>query len=55
MRQEGWPPFPGKLWQRNYYDRVIRDDDEFERVRYYIAENPPNWSADPENPLEARR
>ena len=53
VRQEGWPPFPGRLWQRNYYDRVIRDDRELERIRHYISENPMHWSTDPENPSEA--
>jgi REP element-mobilizing transposase RayT len=31
------------IWQRNYHDRVIRDNDELERVRIYIAENPYRW------------
>ena len=53
VKQERWPPFPGRLWQRNYYDRVIRDDRELERIRHYISENPMHWSTDPENPSEA--
>ena len=36
----GWAPFSGKLWQRNYYEHVIRDDDALNRIREYIAENP---------------
>ncbi len=28
------------LWQRNYYDRVIRDEDELNRIRSYVIENP---------------
>ena len=42
------------VWQRNYYEHVIRDEDDLARVRRYIAENPLRWSEDPENPLEAR-
>ena len=42
------------VWQRNYYEHVIRDEDDLDRVRRYIAENPLRWSEDPENPLEAR-
>ena len=38
------------LWQRNYYEHVIRDEDELDRVRQYIAENPLKWALDPENP-----
>ncbi|MDA3884337.1 MAG: transposase [Candidatus Delongbacteria bacterium] len=33
----------GKLWQRSYYDRVIRNDDDLNRVREYIRDNPVNW------------
>jgi len=45
----GTPGLP--VWQRNYYERVIRDEDEMNRVRAYIAENPLRWEEDPENVL----
>ncbi len=48
--QHGWPPFPGCLWQRNYYERIIRDDDELNQTRRYIEENPLKWDLDQENP-----
>lgn len=51
VNQSGWPPFPGRLWQRNYYERVIRNDDELHRARKYIAENPMKWAEDKENPV----
>jgi REP element-mobilizing transposase RayT len=38
-----WSPFPGKLWQRNYYEHIIRDDVALTRIRQYIANNPKNW------------
>ena len=39
---------PGKkVWQRNYYDRVIRSDDELHRARRYIMTNPDRWSKRP--------
>ena len=38
------------LWQRNFYEHVIRDDNELKRIREYIAYNPDNWLDDPENP-----
>ena len=50
VRQGHWPPFPGKLWQRNYYERVIRNDVELNAVRQYIASNPAKWNQDTENP-----
>ncbi len=37
-------------WQRNYHDRVIRDERELENTRRYILENPLNWLEDDENP-----
>ena len=43
---QGWAPFAGKLWQRNYYERVIRDEQELEQVRAYIAANPARWRDD---------
>ncbi len=50
VKQHDWPPFPGKLWQRNYYDRIIRDDDELNRIREYIIYNPKKWEEDKDNP-----
>ncbi len=42
---------PGQLlWQRNYYEHVIRNDEEWDRVREYIASNPMRWETDVENP-----
>ena len=42
---------PGESdWQRNYYERVIRDEAEMDRARRYIVGNPANWSRDTENP-----
>jgi REP element-mobilizing transposase RayT len=35
-----WAPFPGKLWQRSYYDHVIQGEADLERIRSYISENP---------------
>jgi REP element-mobilizing transposase RayT len=34
------------VWQRNYWDRVIRDDGEHERIAKYIQDNPKNWKGD---------
>ncbi len=48
--QHNWPPFPGKLWQRNYYDHIIRNDLELSQIREYIINNPVKWELDKENP-----
>jgi len=39
------------IWQRNYYEHVIRDDAEWNLVREYIAYNPSRWDEDWENPF----
>ena len=46
----GWQSFDRRLWQRNYYERVIRDGRELDRAREYIANNPMQWALDSENP-----
>ncbi len=35
-----------KLWQRNYYEHIIRDENELNRIRYYINQNPVKWQKD---------
>lgn len=37
---------PGTIWQRSFYDRLIRDTRELEDTRRYIRENPSNWATD---------
>ena len=46
----GWPQFYKRLWQRNYYEHIIRDQRDYEHIADYIASNPTNWSDDEENP-----
>jgi len=41
-----WPPFNGKLWQRNYYEHIIRNDRELNTYRQYILNNPSKWEED---------
>jgi putative transposase len=42
---------PGnKIWQRNYYDHIIRFDNEFWDIHYYIVRNPEDWEKDIYNP-----
>ena len=41
---------PGaKLWQHNYYEHIIRDEPELNRIRQYIIENPLKWKDDKYN------
>ena len=39
----------GEVWQRGYYEHVIRDDESLNRIREYIINNPLNWEFDREN------
>jgi putative transposase len=42
---------PGaKLWQRNYYEHVIRGEDDLNDIRQYILDNPARWAEDENNP-----
>ena len=50
VKQLGWIPFDRRLWQRNYYEHVIRDDVSLNRIRQYILDNPARWEFDRENP-----
>lgn len=38
------------VWQRNYYERIVRDENEYHRICEYIANNPARWADDQENP-----
>ena len=42
------------VWQRNYYEHIIRDEESLNRIRQYIHDNPLNWAADKENPEASR-
>jgi REP element-mobilizing transposase RayT len=49
IHDKGWPSFRERLWQRNYFEHIVRDDDDLNRIREYIRNNPKNWETDPEN------
>jgi len=51
VKASDWTPFAGRLWQRNYYEHVVRGENELTRIREYIANNPLQWEIDWENPL----
>ena len=38
------------VWQRNYYEHIIRDEKDLENIRDYIIYNPLKWESDKENP-----
>ncbi len=55
VKQNNWPPFNKKLWQRNYYEHIIRDDESLNRIREYIINNPLKWDMDKNNPVVCTR
>ncbi len=50
VRTRGWPAFPGRLWQRNYWERIVRNERELTDIRRYIECNPAQWEWDELNP-----
>ena len=46
----GTPGAP--VWQRNYWEHIIRDDDDLFRIREYIHNNPVQWETDVENSVD---
>jgi len=53
VKQAAWPEFPARLWQRNYYEHIIRNEPDLSRIREYIVNNPLQWHLDRENPAVA--
>ena len=46
--------FTNFSWQSRFYEHIIRDGEDFDRISEYIAENPANWKADEEYPRNLR-
>ncbi|MDR0371850.1 MAG: transposase [Prevotellaceae bacterium] len=43
VRLSDWLPFNGKLWQRNYYEHIIRNEKSYQNIAEYIINNPVRW------------
>ena len=46
VHQNHWQPFDQKLWQRNYYEHIIRNEESLHTISEYIINNPQNWQND---------
>lgn len=46
VKQLGWPPFDRRLWQRNYYEHIIRNQLAYNNIANYINNNPVRWDED---------
>lgn len=50
VKQWNWTAFSGKLWQRNYYEHIIRNETSLLEIRAYVKNNPMQWELDSLNP-----
>ncbi|MFZ9981021.1 MAG: transposase [Cyclobacteriaceae bacterium] len=46
VKNNNWQRFNGKLWQRNYYEHIIRDEQSYHNITKYIKNNPAKWRDD---------
>ena len=46
VKGKGWQPFNKRLWQRDYYEHIIRSPKAYEHIRNYIQTNPERWESD---------
>ncbi len=51
VKNHNWQPFNQKLWQRNFYEHIIRNEKDLNEICEYIQSNPMNWEIDEENPI----
>ena len=42
-------PFEKRIWHRNYFERVVRNQEEFDKIDLYIRQNPEKWVTHPDN------
>ncbi|WP_282125615.1 transposase [Marinifilum flexuosum] len=43
VKEQDWQAYQKRLWLRNYYEHIIRNDGAFDRISDYIRNNPANW------------
>lgn len=46
VKNKGWQSFNRRVWQRNYWEHIIRDANDFNRISNYIKDNPSKWTRD---------
>jgi putative transposase len=50
VKIQDWKPFHKRLWQRNYYEHIVRDDLALQKIQKYIQNNPISWNSDSLHP-----
>ncbi len=46
VKNHDWERFDGKLWQRDYYEHIIRNEQSYDLISNYIVTNPAKWDSD---------
>ena len=46
VKSNHWQPFNKRIWQRNYWEHIIRNENEYNRIAQYIGNNPAQWERD---------
>ncbi len=46
VKNLGWEPFDKNLWQRNYWEHIIRNENSYQNISNYIINNPSKWNED---------
>jgi REP element-mobilizing transposase RayT len=46
VKRNNWQGFTKRLWQRNYYEHIIRNEEDYYNTKEYIISNPKNWGKD---------
>jgi putative transposase len=46
VKNKNWSPFDGKLWQRDYWEHIIRNNKSYQTISEYILNNPLKWAED---------
>jgi putative transposase len=51
VKKFNWPKLNGHLWQRNYYEHIIRSENSLRHIQEYICNNPLQCAFDRDNPV----
>jgi len=55
VKSHHWPTFYKRLWQRNYYEHIVRNDADLAHIQQYIKSNPALWQQDALNPKQGEQ
>ncbi len=54
VKQNILPVFDKRIWQRNYWEHVIRNENDYQKITQYIMDNPKHWALDKLNTESCR-